>query len=112
MFSFNDIHIIMNVRLYLLALVLLVFAGLLPQTIHAQPAGDGMRVGRDENGTINNAMYFKDGEPLYHWIQKKKSTRFNGDWPVEKTLGYLNTELGVSLDISMETSLCLERIGD
>jgi CHAT domain-containing protein len=102
----------MKIVFHLLLLLLAGFIGSLPQAVLAQSTGDGMRVDRDANGTLKNAMYFKDGEPLYYWIQKKKITRFDGDWPIEKTLAYLNTELEVSLDISLESSLCLERIGD
>jgi CHAT domain-containing protein len=102
----------MKIVFHLLLLLLAAFIGSLPQAVLAQSTGDGMRVDRDANGTLKNAMYFKDGEPLYYWIQKKKITRFDGDWPIEKTLAYLNTELEVSLDISLESSLCLERIGD
>ena len=102
----------MKIRFHLLLLFLPLFMESLPLAVRAQSAGDGMHVDRDANGTLKNAMYFKNGEPLYYWIQKKKTTRFDGDWPIEKTLAYLNTELEVSLDISIESSLCLERIGD
>lgn len=102
----------MRIGFHFFLVIFLLFIGLLPLSLPAQPTGDGMRVGYNENGTMNNAMYFKDGEPITSLIEKKKSTRFEGGWPVEKTLAYLNSELGVSLDISMETSLCLEQIGD
>lgn len=102
----------MKIGFYFPLLFLLFFIEIMPQTVRAQSTRDGMRIGRDENGSVNNVMYFKDGEPIYHWIEKNKLTRFDGDWPIEKTLAYLNTKLGISLDISLETSICLERIGD
>jgi CHAT domain-containing protein len=96
--------------------LLLVFVSVLLLSIStsgiSQTSGDGMRVGRDANGNINNAMYYKGGQPLTHWVQTLNITQFNGNWPPQRVLDYLNQALEVDLDISLATSICLERIGD
>jgi len=92
-----------------LALLLVLLA---PFSLLSQPGNDGMRVGRDTNGNINNAMYYKGGQPLTHWVQTQNITQFNGKWPPQRVLDYLNQALEVDLDISLATSICLERIGD
>lgn len=90
----------------------LIFCLTMPLTVLAQQSSDGMQVGRDEQGNINNAMYFIGGKPLYAWIKEKKATKFDGDWPVSKVLDYLNKTLEIELTPSLVTSFCLERVGD
>jgi CHAT domain-containing protein/TolA-binding protein len=85
---------------------------LLPLCLQAQQSSDGMQVSRDEQGNINNAMYFKDGKPLYKWAKEKKATKFHADWTVQKVLDYLNRTLDTDLTPSLATSICLERVGD
>ncbi len=96
--------------------LLLVFVPVLLLSIStsgiSQTSGDGMRVGRDANGNINNAMYYKGGQPLTHWVQTQNITQFNGQWSAQKIIDYLNQALDINLDMSLATSICLERIGD
>ena len=80
--------------------------------VSAQQSSDGMRVARDEQGVINNAMYFKEGMPISQWIQEKNLTKFQADWSSGKILKYLNKSLDIKLIPSLETSICLERTGD
>jgi len=79
---------------------------------YGQQSVDGMRVGRDANGNINKAMYFKNGQTLIYLVQSKNITKFEANWPTQKIIEYINQSLNVQLDISLATSICLERIGD
>jgi CHAT domain-containing protein len=88
------------------------FLFLLPATVKGQDKKEGMQVGYDASGTINQAMYYKDGQPLTYWVQTGDVTQFEGHWPAQRVLDYLNKALDIKLNISLSTSICLERIGD
>lgn len=90
----------------------LLFVLLLPLMASAQGKSDGMRVAYDGEGTINNAMYYKNGQPLTHWVQTQNITQFNKQWPAQRIVDYLNQALDINLEVSLATSVCLERIGD
>lgn len=83
------------------------------EVLAQQPYGsDGMRVKRDSSGKVINAMYYKQGKPLDEWIYNNKSNKFKADLPPVQIIEYLNKELGIHLDVSLETAICLERTGD
>lgn len=90
----------------------ILFLLFLPTTLKGQDTKDGMRVAYDASGAINNAMYYKDSQPLTYWVQAGDVTQFEGHWPAQRVLDYLNQALDINLNISLSTSICLERIGD
>ena len=102
----------MKKRRYFRCCMALLFIVLQFVTVVAQEKEDGMYVSRNEDGSIRNAMYFKDNKPISQWIIEQNLTKFQESWSTAQILEYFNKSLEIKLVPSLKTSICLERIGD
>jgi CHAT domain-containing protein/tetratricopeptide (TPR) repeat protein len=102
MIRFNGM--IINTLIVLFAISALPLSGQVPE-------GE-MKVVKDSAGKIVDAMYYLRDDPVSEIVSELNLLAFKKGWQWNDVLGYLNQSLHIKLEPTVESAICLERIGD
>lgn len=85
---------------------------LINSSLSAQVPEGEMEVVKDTSGKITDAMFYLRDDPVTEIVSDRNLLAFKKGWQWNDVLGYLNQSLRINLEPSLETAICLERIGD
>lgn len=85
---------------------------LIDSSLFAQVPEGEMVVTKDSAGKVVDAMFYLGDDPVNEMVSYRNLLAFKKDWEWDDVLRYLNQSLGINLEPSLETAICLERIGD